>query len=161
MVRIEAIAICVLFALLVITVRFKDDPYFVKEDDAAFNVTVQIFGEISTPFDLRIRTRPSNPTSAQRKMFTCLLWILFCTFILYIAGTDYPSAQQTISLTPQSASVQEVEVPVFPDDVFEANETFVLLFNVRSSVQRRIGVEFFNEAALVTILNDDGELFII
>jgi len=67
----------VLFALLVITVRFKDDSYFVKEDDAAFNVIVQIFGEVSAPFDLRIRTRASNPTSAQREIFTCLSLILF------------------------------------------------------------------------------------
>ena len=80
--------------------------------------------------------------------------------LLYIAGTDYPSVQQVVSLTPQSASVQEVEVPVIPDDVFEANETFVLFFNVRSSIRRRIGIEFSNEAQ-VTILNDDGELFMI
>jgi len=65
-----------------------------------------------------------------------------------------------ISLTPQSASVQKVEIPVLPDDVFEGNETFILVFDVRGSIQRRTGIEFFNEAQ-VTILNDDGKLFII
>ena len=146
---------CVHSAVLVITVKFKDDNYFVKEDDAAFNVTIQIFGEVSAPFDLRIRTRASNPTSAQRKMYTLL--VVDCILCLYtVAGTDYPSAQQAISLTPQSASVQIVEIPVFPDYVFETDETFVLIFNVRSSVRSKNDIEFNNEAQ-VTILDDDGK----
>ena len=76
------------------------------------------------------------------------------------ARTDYDSTQQTISLTPESASVQKVEIPVIPDDLFEADEIFFLLFDVRRSTERDTGIEFANRAQ-VTILNDDGKSYAI
>ena len=52
-----------------------------------------------------------------------------------------------------------VELRVEPDDVFEANETFVLTLFVPISIRRRQNLVLMDERPVVTIVNDDSKLY--
>jgi len=84
------------------------------------------------------------------------LCVCCCNFVA--ASTDYPTFAGIVTFEAGSTSERSIEVRVEPDDVFEANETFVLTLFVPLSVRSSQNLEVTDDRPVVTIVNDDSKL---
>ena len=91
-------------------------------------------------------------------MINVIVLATFCiNWQLFLAGTDYATAQNTVNFEAGSTSEKKSEITVVPDDDFETNETYIVTLFIRRSVLNRLNLMLMNSEALVAIENDDSK----